>query len=114
MRKSDSQRRQKFTEAKHRVWEEFRPKLAVIQSYEDATILCSQGPPPDAPGREYYSNLSVFLQSHTIPGGSSYGEKALYLQFIQRFVDAGKLQPGEGEIVVNALKQAMAAQGNWE
>jgi hypothetical protein len=45
-------------------------------------------------GLPYYSNLGFFLGDFTVPSGSSYEERELYLQFIQRLDAAGALKPG--------------------
>lgn len=105
-RKTKAQRGQERSEAERRQWETFRPRLDALQTYVDAMKLMAEAPPA-APGRSYYSNLGFFLQSFTVPMGSSYGEKALYLQFIQRLDDAGALRPGARIQIEEALRRAM-------
>ena len=91
----------------------FRSKLDALQSFVEAQRLVAESPPPDAPGRRYYSNLGFLLQAFIVPDGSSYEEKALYLQFIQRLDAAGSLKPGAGQKVAEELRRAMRAPGPW-
>jgi hypothetical protein len=112
-RKTKAQRDHERAEADRREWETFRPRLNALQSYTDAVRLVAETPPPDAPGRRYYSNLGFFLQAFTVPFGSSHAEKALYLQFIQRLDAGGELKPGAGQKIVEALRHAMKAQDHW-
>ncbi len=112
-RKSKTQRDQERAEAERRVWEQFRPRLDALQSFADALKLVAEAPPPDAPGRRYYSNLGFFLQSFTVPLGSSHAEKSLYLQFIRRLDAAGALKPGAGQQIEEALRNAMMTQDHW-
>lgn len=112
-RKTKAERDHEHHEAERRAWEAFRPKLEALQSYPEARKLVAQAPPESAPGRGYYMNLGFFLQSFTIPLGSSYEEKALYLQFIQRLDARGGLKPGVGQQVEAALRRAMETQEDW-
>jgi hypothetical protein len=48
----------------------------------------------------------------TVPAGSSYEEKKLYLQFIQRLEKARELDPGAGKKIQEALREAMTKQGS--
>ncbi len=111
-RKTKAEREQEWAEADRRVWDQFRPREA-LASFGEAQSLANEAPPPDSPGRRYYSNLGFFLQSFAVPMGSSYAEKALYLQFIQRLDAAGALKPGTGQKVQEELRRAMEAQGSW-
>jgi hypothetical protein len=108
-RKTRADRERGRVEADCRAWEPFRPKLDAIQSYAEALKLVAETPPPDSPGRRYYSNLSFFLQAFTVPMGSSYAEKALYLQLIHRLNDADALEIGVGQKVEEELWRAMEA-----
>jgi len=112
-RKTKSERHQERIEAEQRAWELFRPRLDALQSRADALKLLTEAPPPDSPGRKYYSNLGFFLQGFTPPGGSSYAEKALYVQLIQRMDKLGELKPGARETIEQALRHAMEGVGNW-
>ena len=112
-RKTKAQRDHERREAERREWEIFRPKLDALQSYVEASQLVAEAPPPDAPGRGYYSNLGFFLQAFIVPMGSSYAERALYLQFIQRLDAAGSLKPGAGQQIEEVLRLAMRAQDKW-
>jgi hypothetical protein len=111
VRKAKARRDQERYEADRREWEIFRPKLEALQTYPEAQLLVLETPPPDPPGRKYYSNLSFFLGAFSVPGGASYAEKALYLKFIQRLDDSGALKPCTGQIVEEALRRFMNDQG---
>lgn len=113
-RKTKAQRDQEHSDAERRVWEIFRPKLDEAQTLADALQLAAQTPPPDAPGRRYYSNLAFFLQCFGVPGGSSNAEKALYLQLIKRLDATGVLKAGACQKIEGDLRQAMEAQSpSW-
>lgn len=112
-RKTKAQRDYEWREAERREWEIFRPKLDALQSYDEAKRLVAEAPPPDTPGRRYYSNLGFFLQAFTVPMGSSHAERGLYLQFIQRLDAAGKLKPGARQQIEDALRHAIKAQDDW-
>lgn len=112
-RKTKAQRDHERREAERREWEIFRPKLDALQSYVEALQLVAEAPPPDAPGRRYYSNLGFFLQAFVVPMGSSFVERALYLQFIRRLDAAGALKPGAGQQIEEALRNAMRTQDVW-
>lgn len=112
-RRTKAERRQEWADAERSVWEEFKPKLTNLKSYEDAKILVNQAPPPDTPGRKYYSNLGFLLQHFAVPANSSYEEQSLYLQLIRRLDSTGQLKPGVGQKVEEELKRAMEAQGSW-
>lgn len=113
-RNTKADRERQRTEDERAMWQDFRPKLESLQTYVDALRLVTETPPPDAPGRRFYSNLGFFLQSFTVPLGSNYTEKALYLQFIQRLDAAGSLKPGAGQRIEAELRRAMASQSPWE
>jgi hypothetical protein len=106
-----AKREQGWTEADRRVWDQFRSRVEALTSFPEGHVLVGEAPPPDSPGRRYYSNFGFFLQEFTIPEGSSYAEKELYLRFIERLNDAGELKPGVGQKVQEELRRAMEAQG---
>jgi hypothetical protein len=110
-RKTKAERDHEWREAERRVWEDFRPKLAAAQNRLDALKLVAETVPPDSPGRRYYMNLHFFLHSLTPPGGSNYAEKALYIQLVQKFDEAGELKPGAKDIIERSLRHAMEEQG---
>jgi len=112
-RKTRAERDQERADAERRVWDAFRPRLDALQTFLEAKKLMAESPPPDAPGRRYYSNLAFFLQAFIVPMGSSYAEKALYVQFNQRLDAAGELKSGAGQKVIQDLESAMEAQGRW-
>ena len=109
-RKTTAQKIQERTEAERRVWEVFRPKLDAVQNLAEAHELAAETPPPDAPGRRYYSNLAYFLQCFGVPGGSSYAEKGLYLKLIARLDSTGILKPGAREQIESEIRHAMEAE----
>jgi hypothetical protein len=112
-RKKKAERDREWGDAERLVWEQFRPRLEALQSYEEALSLVAQAPPPDSPGRRYYANLGFFLQGFTPPFGSSPTEKLLYLKFIQRIGSGGGLKPGVQQKVEEDLRRAIDAQGIW-
>ena len=114
MRKIQTQRNQEFHDKEQRVWDEFRPKLESLASFVDAQLLVASAPPPDSPGRRYYSNLGFFLQSFGVPTGSSRVEKSMYLQFICRLDESGALNSGAAEPIIKELKRSIAAHGMSE
>lgn len=110
-RKTKAQRDHEWADAESRVWDLFRPKLEAVQNFAGAQILAAETPPPNAPGRRFYSNLAFFLSSFGVPGGSSYAEKALYLQLIKRLDAGGGLKPGARQKIEKDLRLAMETQG---
>jgi hypothetical protein len=106
-RKTGAERERETRELDRRAWEEFRPKLEALQSYTDALAFVHQSPPPDSPGRHFYSNLAFFLQSFAPPMGASGGEKSLYLKLVQRFDEAGQLEPGRRAQIEADLRAAI-------
>lgn len=106
----DGDRERTRLDADRRAWEEFRPRLAAVRTIAEAQRLLARAPPPDSPGRRYYSNLSTFLQVFGVPAGSSHAEKALYLQFVRRLDASGALTPGLGTIIEDDLRREMEAQ----
>lgn len=108
-RKTRAERDHEFFVASNRVWEQFKPRLEALKSFQEAVQLTAETPPPDSPGRKYYSNLSFFLQSFIVPDGSNYVEKSLYLQLIQRLDAAGVLKPGAASKIEADLKRAMGS-----
>ena len=108
-RKTADERRQEQADAERRAWERFRPKLAALQTFQDAETLLGQAPPHGDPGRPFYSNLGFFIQSFDVPGGSSDTERALYLQFVERLDAAGALKPGARDRVERLLRATIRA-----
>ncbi len=106
-RKTKREREDERYEADRRAWEVFLPKLAALQSFVEAEQLVPKAPPPDSPGRRYYSNLGFFLQAFNVPAGSNYDERTLYLQFIQRLDAAGALVPGVRQKIEEEFRRAM-------
>jgi len=89
-------------------WEGFRTRLADAAGFKEAAELAADAPPPDAPGRRFYSNLTFFLQSFIVPGGSSREERGLYLALVQRMDAAGQLRRGVGARVAAELQRSIA------
>lgn len=111
-RKTKAEGAQEWAAAEGRCWETFRAKLAAARGYVEARLLVEQAPPTDMPGRRFYSNLGFFLGNFLPPAGSSYDEKALYLQLLQRIDAEGLLKPGARQQADEALRKAMSEQGN--
>ena len=97
--------------AEQRAWEEFLPKLAALQTFAEAQLLVDQAPPPDSPGRRYYSNLGFFLGAFTVPMGSNNTERSHYIVFIIVFINrleaAGALKPGAAPDILAALRGSL-------
>ncbi|QIN84642.1 hypothetical protein GBA63_19785 [Rubrobacter tropicus] len=108
-RRRKTRTRQEWEEADLRAWDEFSRRLEAAESMGDALALYASTPPPDSPGRRYYSNLGFFLQSFDVPGGSDYDERAMYLRFVKKLDDSGALKPGAGRKVRDKLRRSMEA-----
>jgi hypothetical protein len=102
-RKTQAERENERAQADRQAWEEFEPRLAGLQTLEDAAQLVAEAPPVDYPGRGYYSNLGFFLQQFTVPNGSNGAERFLYARFIERLDAAGALKPGAAAQILRAL-----------
>lgn len=114
-RKSKHERDYEHNQAEQRGWQDFRTRLDSVQNFAEAMQLTEDAPPTDAPGRKYYSNLGTFLTDFSVvPAGTSYEEKALYLQLIQRLDAMGDLKSGSAEMIIEKLKKAMDDQKNRE
>jgi hypothetical protein len=111
-RRTKAERDQVWEDAERRVWDQFRFRLEATSSFVDAQRLIKEAPPPDVPGRRYYSNLGFFLQNFTVPEGSSYQEKELYFQFIRQLDAAGELKPGAAQKVQEDLQRTMESGGS--
>jgi len=107
-RRTKADRELEWMEADQRAWEAFLPKLTALQTYVDAKVLVANAPPPDSPGRRYYSNLGYFLGYFGVPAGANSTERSLYIQFIQRLDEAGALKPGAAAEVLDALRKSIA------
>jgi hypothetical protein len=112
-RKSKAETAQEWSDKQKLCWGAFQPKLAALKSWEDGLALVNQAPAPDTPCRQYYSNLGNFLHTFSAPAGSSYAEKELYLQLIQRIDASGRLKAGTREKIEADLRRAMEQQGPW-
>jgi hypothetical protein len=99
-------------DADRHVWEAFRRRLDALHTLDQAIRLVNEAPPAFTPGRKYHANLGFFMGAFTVPVRTTYTEKALYLQFIQRLNAAGALKPAGGRKIEDALRRAMAAQGD--
>ena len=107
-RKTKVEQAVEWEQAERRIWNEFRPKLADLKSYSEGRALLKESPLPDRPGRRFYSNLDFFLTNFVVPAGSNEEERRLYLQFIQRLVAAGEINPGDGDKIEEVLRRAIA------
>ena len=108
IRKTQADRDRERAAAEQQAWEEFVPKLAALQTIVEAQLLVARGPRPDAPGRQYYSNLGFFLAAFTVPAGSNQTERELYIQFIQRLEATGALKPSVAPGILLTLRSSLA------
>lgn len=106
-RKTATQHRQEAYEADRRAWEIFQPKLAAVQSFNDALLLHAQAVPPDTPGRKYYSNFGFFLQTFAPPDGANLTELVEYLRLIAIFDSEGALKPEVRPQIEARLQEAI-------
>jgi hypothetical protein len=106
-RKTKDERDQALLDARKRSYEEFRPKLAAVQSVAEAYKLAVNAPPASSPGRKHYSNLSDFLMTYAPPFGASRDELALYLALVERIDAAGELPAGKRQKIEEDLHRAM-------
>jgi hypothetical protein len=107
-RPTKAEREAKRSAIRQRAFDQFLPKLERLQSMRDAFKLLSEAPPPDAPGREFYSNLGFFLQSNFgVPNGSTYSERILYTEFVKRLAAAGTITQESSNEIQGRLKQSM-------
>jgi hypothetical protein len=114
-RKTPAELRQEWSDKQDRCWDEFQPRLAAIESWEDAKDLHNKAPAPDTPCRKYYANLGYFLMNgFAAPNGANHTELQLYLQLVKRMEARGELKPGETEKIEEALRHAMQSQDRWE
>ena len=64
-KKTKAERRNECLAADQQAWKSFEPKLAALQTREDALALVAAAPPESAPGRRYYSNLDPLVKTLT-------------------------------------------------
>jgi hypothetical protein len=114
-RRTKADRDQQRAQAERRQWEEFVRGLQAVNTFVEAQLLVQSGPGVTQPGRGFYSNLGFFLMTFIPPLGSSYKEKSLYLELIQRIhaFTPGILKAGVREKVEEDLRRAMEAQGPY-
>lgn len=98
-----------WAEKDFHAWDEFSRRLEALSSMAEALELYADTPPPDSPGRRYYSNLGFFLQRFDVPGASSRKERELYLRFIEKLDESGALNPGAGREVRDKLRRSIEA-----
>lgn len=106
-RKTVDERNAEKWAADQSAWGYFEPRLAELESMEPAHKLMADASPQDSPGRKYFSNLGFFLSSFTVPGGASAKEKMLYIHFVERLDDAGKLRTGARKTIIDSLRASM-------
>jgi hypothetical protein len=106
-RKTRAEQEYERAAAEQRAWEEFRPKLEALKTFEEAAQLVDEAPRPGTPGRRFYSNLGYFLRCFGPPAGASQAEKALYTQLLRRLDEAGQLKPGVRQSREDALRRAI-------
>ena len=106
-------RRGGHDEAQQRAWEHFRARLEAATCLADAMKLYSDAPPPDSPGRAYYSNLGFFLlhSSFAIPGGADLSERTMYLALVEQMAARGEIKPDVGKRVQQELRHSISEGG---
>jgi hypothetical protein len=93
-RKTRAQRDAEYYSQSARYWSSFREKLRAATTAVDAVLLSQQAPPPDAPGRQFHSNLGFFMSGFVMPAGANAEERQLYRELMRRMDAAGSLKPG--------------------
>jgi hypothetical protein len=88
-------------------WYEFKARLKKVNTYVEAKIVVLNSPKENAPGRRFYSNLGHLLDNFTVPGGSNYEERELYINLFERFGDSEPLKPGVKEKTIAELKRSI-------
>jgi hypothetical protein len=111
-RKTKAERDQETANAERRAWDEFCSQFALVKTMGDAHKLVAMAVAPDAPGRRFYSNFGFFLHAFTVPFGSSYEEKEMYIQFIKRLDETKILKAGSAKKIEEDLRKAMGQQGS--
>jgi hypothetical protein len=110
-RRTDADRRRERAEADSRARDVFCSGLERAQSYADAKALAMRMPPPDAPGRRFYTSFAFFLEHFAVPGGADYDELQLYLGFIRRLradaASAAVFKPGALQKAEDTLRAAL-------
>jgi hypothetical protein len=83
------------------VWREFSQRLSVASCVADVAKLIAAAPPPDSPGRSYFTNLQFFTMnsSFALPGNADENEAALYVGLLERFLEARIVQREQVERV---------------
>jgi hypothetical protein len=106
-RKTSSERRAEREGVERFAWIDFEAKLAAVKTIREAQIL--KAPPPDSPGRPFYTNLAFFLNnSFAIPDGCNLEEIRAYIKLIERLDAAGQLKPDVGTRVIASLKKRLS------
>ena len=113
MRRRGANDKQLHEEAQHRAWERFRVRLEAATCLADAMKLYADAPPPDSPGRAYYSNLGFFLlhSSFAIPGGADLSERTMYLSLVERMATRGEITPDVAKRVQEELQHSISEGG---
>ena len=109
-RRTEADRQRERENAVRCAWDIFQKKLEAIQTFIDAKILASTGPPVNAPGRQYYSRLGWFLENFGPPDGSSYDELQLYSLLLARLPKDSTFKPGFLDKAEALLRSAMQKQ----
>lgn len=74
----------------------FLPRLAAVNTRDDALALLADRPDPGSPARPLYDRLGVFLTLLEPPAGVWEGELDAYVGLVERFVLSGSMPYGEG------------------
>lgn len=108
--KTKTNRDEAWREKKKQAYDEFRPKLESLQSYEHALALWQASPSQINPGYSYYSNLGFFLQHSAPPDGASRDELTLYLELARKMHAAGEPKTGSLDEIEQSLRRAMESR----
>jgi len=106
-RKTKSKHGQTPSDRAKRAYQEFRPKLEALQSFDDAVKLADGAPQRTSPGRKYYLNLGSFLMGFKPPDGASHDELSLYLSLIQKMDTAAGTKAAKFQTIEENLRRAM-------
>jgi hypothetical protein len=99
--------------AEHRCWTSFKQDVEAAQNYIDVFQILQQSPPPDAPGRKFYTNLDVFLKYSKVPAESNNEERYMYLNLIRRLGNSEHMTIESKSAIEALLLAAIASPRSW-
>jgi hypothetical protein len=113
-RKTPAELRQEWLDQEKRSWDEYEPKLAAVNSLDDAWALHREAPGRDWPGHKYYSNLGFFLMNFNPPNDASRSELLHYLTLVRLLDAVGELKPDALPRIEAELLRAIESRNPWE